>query len=131
MRGLLVGGGIALIALVAIDVALDVFLGFAVVSLVILLLLALFLLWIGANLPKFTKTKMWSIENQLMIEVKELISDKRGIGVKATLMGAMPATIYIRPRELWNMLSQLSTQVLVGIVKILLVVPKAPETDNK
>jgi len=127
MRKILLGAAIALIVIIAADVVLAVFVGFSVVSLVVLALIALALIWVGANLPKFTKTKMYSIENQLMIEMKEMLADERGIGIKATLMGAMPATIYVRPRELWNLLSQVPPHVLTAIVKLLASPPKDPQ----
>lgn len=87
--------------------------------------------WIAWHLPDFTHTKMYSIENQLMIEMKEMIADERGIGIKATLMGAMPATIYVRPHELWNLLSQVSPNVLLAIVRLLVFVPKPPGKNGK
>jgi hypothetical protein len=101
------------------------------VSLIVAGLLLGGLSWIAWHLPTFTQTKMYSIENQLMIEMKEMIADERGIGIKATLMGAMPATIYVRPNELWNLLSQVSPNVLLAIAKLLVFVPKPPDKEGK
>lgn len=120
-----------LIVAVAIDILLEVFFGIAVVSLVVSAALAIGLIWTAANLPKSTKTKMYSIEGQLMIEMKEMIADERGIGIKATLMGAMPATIYVRPAELWNLLSQVSSPVLISIVRLLTIPPKKQDEKHR
>jgi hypothetical protein len=124
MKRILIGAVVGIVIIIAIDIALGIFVGFSLLSCVVLALLAVALIYLALVLPKFTKTKMYSIEGQLMIEMKEMIADERGIGIKATLMGAMPATIYVRPAELWNLLSQVTPHVLVSIVNLLAVPPK-------
>lgn len=131
MRNILIGGAIALIVALAIDIVLLIFFGIAVVSLVVLAVMAIAIISVAIKLPGFTKTKMYSIEGQLMIEMKEMIADERGIGIKATLMGAMPATIYVRPAELWNLLSQVSPHVLMSILKLLGGSPKSLEEKKE
>jgi len=127
---MLIGGAVALIVAIGIDIILEVFFGVAVLSLVIAAVLAFGLIWLAVHLPGFTKTKMYSIEGQLMIELKEVIADERGVGIKATLMGAMPATIYVRPSEVWNLLSQVPTHVVMAIVKLILVPPEKPKATT-
>ena len=74
--------------------------------------------WLAVHLPKATTTaKMISIEGQVMLEMKELIVDKRGIGMKGKLMGAMPATIYLKPDEIWNLIGMIPAGVVFAVLR--------------
>jgi hypothetical protein len=87
-------------------------------------LLLIVISWIAVHLPAATVTKMVSIEGQVLLEMSTMLTDKRGIGIKGKIMGAMPATIYVKPNELWNMLSMITPQVIFTAVKHILLPPR-------
>lgn len=80
-------------------------------------LLVIGISWVAVHLPASTVTKMVSIEGQVLLEMTDMLADKRGIGMKGKLMGAMPATIYIKPNELWNLLGMVPARVVFAAVR--------------
>ncbi len=58
--------------------------------------------------------------------MKEVLVDKRGIGVKGKLMGAMPATIYLRPGELWNVIGMVPANVIFAVLRELVLPRRTP-----
>lgn len=87
-------------------------------------LLLVLISWIAVHLPAATVTTMVSIEGQVLLEMSSMLTDKRGIGIKGKIMHAMPATIYVKPNELWNMLSMITPQVILAALKQILLPPK-------
>lgn len=80
--------------------------------------------WISIHLPRATGAKVFSFEGKEMMAITELVADRHGVGMKGKLMGAMPATMYVRPEELWNMLALVPTRVIFAVVRVLLLPPR-------
>jgi len=89
-------------------------------------LLVIGISWVAVHLPASTVTKMVSIEGQVLLEMTDLLADERGIGMKVKLMGAMPATIYIKPNELWNLLGMVPAKVVFAAAREVLLPRRAP-----
>jgi hypothetical protein len=75
--------------------------------------------WLALRLPEANSAKVFSIEGKTMMEITELLADKHGIGMKGKLLGAMPATMYIRPEQLWNMLAMARPRLVLAVVAAL------------
>ena len=90
-------------------------------------LLVVGIAWLAVHLPRTrTTAKMISIEGQVLLEMKEVIADKRGIGMKGKLMGAMPATIYLRPDEIWNVIGMIPASVVFAVLRELALPRRRP-----
>ncbi|MDR2372780.1 MAG: hypothetical protein LBD77_01485 [Bifidobacteriaceae bacterium] len=86
---------------------------------------------IAARIPPRADAKMYSVEKQLMVEIKDVVVDERGLGCKAILLGAMRKTVYIRPGDLWNLLSMIKPGIVMAVLKTLLVSPANREQPTK
>ncbi len=92
-------------------------------------LLILLISWLAVHIPQtITPAKMVSIEGQVLLEMKEVLTDKRGIGVKGKLMGAMPATIYLKPGELWNVLGMVPANVVFAVLREVMLPRRTPQS---
>lgn len=89
--------------------------------------------WMGVHFPKTQRnSKVYSIEGQLLVEVKKVVADKHGIGAKAILMGAMPKTVYFHPGELYVLLGQVPAGTVFAIIKELFMSsPSQASSDSK
>ena len=85
--------------------------------------------WVAVHLPAAKTTRMVSIEGQVLLEMTDLPADERGIGMKGKLMGAMPATIYVKPEELWNLLGMVPAKVVFAAVREVLL-PRRGQTEK-
>ena len=85
--------------------------------------------WVAVHLPAAKTTRMVSIEGQVLLEMTDLLADERGIGMKGKLMGAMPATIYVKPEELWNLLGMVPAKVVFAAVREVLL-PRRGQTEK-
>lgn len=86
---------------------------------------------ITCHLKEPAHTKVYSLQGQLLVEIKQVIADKHGIGGKAILMGAMPQTVYFTPGEIQHLLGQISASVLLAIVKEIFFPTKPTENAKK
>ena len=128
MRGLLLSAAVAL-AVVGVAVWFIPY-GAEIARIILVAVCAIVLIIciaIAARLPKPTIAKMYSAEKQLLVEIKELIVDKRGLGAKSVMLGAMQKTVYVRPDELWNLVSLIKLPVILAALKTLLGPPRASE----
>lgn len=70
-----------------------------------------------------------------MAQIKQITIKNGDLAAKAVLLGSMPATMYLRPEEVWKALGMVSFGVIMGLPKFLVVGAKrannqAAETAN-
>lgn len=81
-------------------------------------LIVALLAWMGVHLPKEPRnTIVVSRDGQELVEIQKMVADKRGVGGKSLLMGAMRQTVYFSPGELYVLLGQITPEVLVAVLK--------------
>lgn len=56
--------------------------------------------------------KLFDTYGNTMLETASLERQGDDLVMKATVMGAMPMTVYIRPEEIWSMMKLLSWPVI-------------------
>lgn len=84
------------------------------------------LAWLGVSfvIPKIqpaSEMVAYDVYGNPMANIKKITIKDGDIAAKATLLGSMPATMYMRPEEIWSALGMISFETIVGLPKFLVV----------